>query len=122
MKARKVFVDTGRADARCRDVDVKAGKLASYLMKYLTKGVVDAWETKKKLFGGSRSAKAGNVKFRWMPTVNAAAYLYHYGRELFIELYGKLPTWRQTNAVVRLGIETCDWASVDPWWEFSLGG
>lgn len=120
MKAVRVYVP--QEHTKCRDVDLQAGKLVSYLLKYLTKGFVDPWEKRKKMFSGSHTAKCGNVKFRWLPEYNAAAYLYFYGRQLWRELYGSYPDFRDTSSVVRHGVEACDWASVDPLWMFSLGG
>jgi len=51
-----------------------ARRLASYLTKYLTKsltGVVGA--SRKKVFGGSASAKSGTTAFKWMPEIRAGA-------------------------------------------------
>jgi hypothetical protein len=102
-----------------RDRGVRSWRLVEYLIKYLSKdcGLRDSAEKKKRLFGGSASAKAGTVKFRWLPEVEPSAYLYYYGREIFRAMNdGISPTWRDTSEVIRLGVENTDWLSVDPWW------
>lgn len=99
------------------DLDLPAWRLVRYLVKYLTKSTVEDTCSRKKLFGGSRVSKCGTVGFKWVPSVNASSYLYHYGREMFVLIEGRPPTFRDTTYVIRLGVEACDWLSVDPWWE-----
>lgn len=42
------------------------------------------------------------------------------GRSLFIELYGRLPKFRDMRHVMRLGVEDTGWANIDFLWEFSI--
>jgi hypothetical protein len=103
-----------------RPASVRAWRLVRYLTKYLTKSFTDVDEPKKKLFGGSSSAKAGTVKFRWTAEIEPSAYLYHYGRELFYQVEGRAPTWRETQLCVRYGVEATDWLSIDPWCKWAM--
>lgn len=96
-------------------------KIIYYLTKYLTKHSVEAAaSTKKKLFCGARRCKIGTTAFKWLPTEKAGAYLYAMGRSLFIELYGRLPKFRDMRHVMRLGVEDTGWANIDFLWEFSI--
>ncbi len=90
-------------------------KLARYLTKYLTKGCREGVPKGKKCFTASAAAKCGTVGFCWDPMTNPAAYLFYYGRILFLELYGRVPRFSEFPFVMRLGWEACDWSSVDPW-------
>jgi hypothetical protein len=96
--------------------ELPAFKLVKYLVKYLTKSTVAAGTVHKKLFGGSEGAKIGTIQFRWLPQINASSYLYYYGLELFHAIERRCPTFRDTAYIIRLGVENCDWLSVDPWW------
>jgi hypothetical protein len=83
------------------------------LTKYLTKSLDDV--KGKKPFSGSCSAKAGTVGFCWESGVNPYAYFFYYGRQVFFDLYGHLPTFRDYRHCMRLGYESLDWVSLDPW-------
>lgn len=123
-------------------------KLTRYLVKYLRKGSSEQGRVvrelresrislesagdperhaecvrtlKKKLFGGHHGAMIGNTRFAWCPWIKAGAFLYAYGREMFFELYGRLPNFFDIRFVLRLGYEVCDWAKVDPWYFECLG-
>lgn len=92
-------------------------RLVKYLVKYLTKAQTDdTVEPRKKFFGGSHSAKAGTVKFKWAPWFEPTAMLFFYGRQLYVEMHGEQPTFHAMAYVIRLGVEATDWLSVDPWW------
>jgi hypothetical protein len=92
-------------------------RLARYLTKYLTKSLDEV--PGKKAFNGSREARAGTTGFCWMPGVNPAAYFFYYGRELFVQLYGRQPRlwgWNtELQHVMRLGYEAVEWWIRDPW-------
>lgn len=88
-------------------------RLARYLTKYLTKSLDDV--PHKKPFSGSAAAKCGSIGFQWTPETNPYAYFYYYGRQLFVELYGRQPAFTEFREVTRLGYEAVDWASRDPW-------
>jgi len=92
-----------------------ASKLGRYLTKYLTKSVDDV--KGKKPFSGSYSAKAGTVKFSWLPEQNPYAYWFYWGRGVFFDLYGRPANFRDFRHVMRLGYEACDWVALDPWTE-----
>lgn len=86
-------------------------KLRSYLLKARTN---DAIEPRKKFFGGTATAKAGNVRFAWNPATDTAhAMLYYYGRNLFSEIFGTPPSHRDLPVVMRLGVEDRNWLDVD---------
>lgn len=93
-------------------------RLVGYLVKYLTKAYTDDLvEPRKKFFGGSRDAKAGNVRFKWVPWVEPHAMLYHWGRIFFRELHkDTLPTFRDMRYILKLGVEYVDWTAQDPWY------
>lgn len=97
-------------------LELPAWRLVKYLVKYLTKSRTSETTSHKKLFGGSSSAKVGNIQFRWVPEVNASSYLYYYGLELFYAIERRPPTFRDTAYIIRLGVENCDWLSVDFLW------
>jgi len=97
--------------------NTRAWKLVRYMIKYLRKGIVEDGVAHKKLFGGSASAKKGDVKFNWMPGINPSSYLYHFGRELFVEIEGRIPAWDETQYCIRLGVEATNWMDIDPWWQ-----
>lgn len=90
--------------------------LLRYLLKYVTKCVEDDEGARLKPFGGCMSARTGTTRFAWMPEENPSAYLYYWGRQLFFELEGRCPNWRETGYVIRLGAEVTGWLSIDPWW------
>ena len=92
-------------------------RLTRYLVKYLTKASTDDQvEPGKKFFGGSHTAKAGNVKFKWAPWFEPTAMLFFFGARTYFELHGEPPGFHSMAYVIRLGVEACDWLSVDPWW------
>ena len=91
-----------------------------YLTKYLTKSRTGVEDYKKKIFSASKSVKVGNTHFRWLPEIRPGAMLYHFGRSLFHQLYGELPTFRDMMACIRLGVEDTGWADVDFLWEFGF--
>ena len=94
-------------------------ELLSYLLKglkrYLLKARTDdAVEPRKKFFGGTMASKVGNIKFAWNPATDTAhSFLYYYGRNLFCEMFGAAPHFRDLPIVMRLGVEDRDWLSVD---------
>jgi len=102
------------------------GRIISYLTKYLTKGFGSSTDraaaAKKKCFSGSVSVKQGTTNFKWMPEERPGAYLWSWGRELFSQLNGHPPTFRNIGEVIRLGVEHSGWANVDPWWTFNFRG
>jgi len=102
------------------------GRIISYLTKYLTKGFGSSTDraaaAKKKCFSGSVSVKKGTTNFKWMPEERPGAYLWSWGRELFSQLNGHPPTFRNIGEVIRLGVEHSGWANVDPWWTFNFRG
>jgi hypothetical protein len=91
-------------------------KTIGYLIKYITKAFHDSDGTKKKAFGGSASARCGTVRYAWCKWENPGSYLYAHGRDLWLQLYGERPRFRDMADVIRLGVEITDWLSVDPWW------
>lgn len=91
-------------------------RVLRYLLKYVTKSVSDDFGDRLKPFGGCMSARVGTTRFAWMPEENPSAYLYYWGRQLFFELEGRQPSWRETASVLRLGAECTGWLSIDPWW------
>jgi len=104
-------------DSDGRGPRIGAPRLIRYLVKYLTKAQTDdAVEPRKKFFGGTHAAKAGNVQFKWASWFEPTAMLFYYGRQLFVELHGEQPGFHAMAYVVRLGVEATDWLSVDPWW------
>lgn len=90
-------------------------RLIRYLTKYLTKSFAVGSDKGCKIWGGPARCRVGTVAFKWMPAVDSRSFLYYWGKQLFMELNGTLPTWRDTRAVIRLGYEACDWGNVDPW-------
>lgn len=88
-----------------------------YLLKYLTKTFREEVDGKKKIVFSTRGAKSGTTRFKWHWSIHPGAYLYHYGRELFIEVNGRLPRWCDISDVIRFGVEAVDWLSVDPLWD-----
>jgi hypothetical protein len=96
-------------------------RVCNYLTKYLTKSIRETEGClKKKVFGGSRDAKAGCVNFKWVPWEKAGAFLFAAGLEYFIAFNGTAPKFREMMSVIRLGVEATGWASVDPLWEFGF--
>lgn len=91
-------------------------RVVLYLLKYITKNVTDQECGKKKVWACTRACKTGTVRFSWCRWMKPGAYLHHYGKRLYIELYGKLPKFTDFNLVERLGVETTNWLEVDPWW------
>lgn len=91
-----------------------ASRLARYLTKYLTKSMGDDCRGKKP-FSCSDAARAGTIGFQWTPDINPTAYLYYWGRVLYIQLYHRAPKFFEFRFVCRLGYESCDWRDVDPW-------
>lgn len=91
-------------------------RVVLYLLKYITKNVTDDGCGKKKVWSCSRSCKSGNVRFAWCRWIKPGAYLYHYGKRFYIELYGTLPKFTDFNLVERLGVESTNWLETDPWW------
>lgn len=94
--------------------------LVRYLSKYLTKTSTSVVDLHKKLFGCSRSAKVGCVKFSWTKFEKAGAFLWSRGRDLWFQVYGRAPSFRDMMAVIRLGVEDTGWVDVDFLWEFGF--
>jgi hypothetical protein len=94
--------------------------LIRYLTKYLTKSFTAPTDAKKKIFSATHASKAGSTKFSWMATERAGAYLYAHGRSLFLQLYGRLPSFKDMASVIRLGVEETGWADVDFLWMFAF--
>jgi hypothetical protein len=97
-------------------------RLARYLTKYLTKTFSKEAEHEeplrgKKAFCASAVAKIGTVGFSWTPDTEPTAYLYYWGKRLFIQLYGRWPTFREFRLCVRLGYEDLQWWNFDPFME-----
>lgn len=99
-------------------------KLVRYLLKYLTKCLRVVSAFKKKAFGGSAAAKAGTTLFKWLPEEKPGAYLYYYGRQLYREIYGRVPVFSEVNdfgafmrLLMQMGYEATGWCDVDPLWE-----
>jgi hypothetical protein len=88
-------------------------RLANYLTKYLTKSLDEL--PRKKAFCGSAAAKVGTIGFQWTPETNPYAYFFFYGRQLFFELHGRQPNFREFRYVCRLGYEAVEWFDRDPW-------
>ena len=92
-------------------IDYVTKKLRKYLLKARTN---DDVEPRKKFFGGTASAKVGNVRFSWNPATDTAhSMLYYYGRNLFTEIFGSPPNFRDLPCVMRLGVEDRNWLDVD---------
>jgi hypothetical protein len=99
----------------------EVGRITRYLTKYLTKSAYSVSDsTKKKVFGGSKSSRAGDTGFKWCPWVKAGSFLWQAGRGLFVQLNGRQPKFRDVREVIRLGVEETDWADYDPLWEFGF--
>lgn len=105
--------------------DREAWGLVKYLLKYLTKcfregstSMVAAFG-KKKVFGGTRGSRIGTTRFAWNPKLvgKPGAMFYHYGRQLFIELWGRKPVWKELWVVLSMGYELTDWESFDPFYQ-----
>lgn len=108
---------TDGLDSDGRGPRIGTPRLIRYLTKYLTKACTDdAVEPRKKFFGGTHDAKAGNVKFKWAPWVEPTAMLYYFGARTYFDLHGEQPDFGSMSYVIRLGVEAVDWLSVDPWW------
>ena len=99
---------------------IPARRVLLYLTKYLLKGREPAFSKFKKLFGGSKVAKAGTTKFQWCPWEKSGSYLWNAGRGLFLDLYGRPPAWRDMMHTIRLGVENTGWADYDFLWEFGF--
>lgn len=94
--------------------DSSVRRLVAYLCKYLTKSFgVGAQNVK--VWGGPARCRMGTIGFKWLPYINPKAFLFHFGRELFVALHGHLPKWRDVKYVMRLGYEVTGWSEVDPW-------
>jgi len=91
-------------------------RVVLYLVKYITKNLKDTECDKKKVWSCTKGCKVGTVRFSWCPWIKPGAYLHHYGKCLYIELYGKLPKFTDFSQVERLGVETTNWLEIDPWW------
>jgi len=86
-------------------------KLRAYLLKARTD---DSVEPRKKFFGGTQRSKAGNIKMCWNPyTDTAHSFLYYYGRNLFVDIWGTPPRYRDLPVVMALGVEDRCWFDVD---------
>jgi hypothetical protein len=97
------------ADGRCE-------RLTRYITKYLTKSIDSTGVMHKKCFGGRARSKRGTTAFKWLPEVKPGSYLWYYGRSLFWDIWGRVPTFQEMSLVMRLGVEDTDWLSVDPWY------
>lgn len=89
-------------------------RIANYLAKYLTKSWLDLEAKGKRLFTGSSDAIAGSTSFSWTPETSPYAYLWARGRELFWELFGRQPRFREMKLVLRIGYEDTRWYLIDP--------
>ena len=109
---------TDGLDSDGRGPRIGSARLIRYLVKYLTKATTDDLiEPRKKFFGGTHDAKAGTVRFKWVPWVEPTAMLWYFGAQFYREMNeGQQPDFRQMGYVIRLGVEVTDWLSVDPWW------
>jgi len=114
-----------QSDARgvWRPCGAGVGRVIHYLTKYLTKGFGSSSDraaaTKKKMFSGTAATKAGTTNFKWVPEEHPGSYLWAWGRELFSQLNGHPPSFRNVGEVLRLGVEVTGWADIDPWWHFT---
>jgi hypothetical protein len=144
MKARgwgpQMYVEKlgGRNGFRDRGLGEVAG-LIRYLVRYLARDVTAAGDAHKKCFGCSRSAKAGTVKFKWVPWERAGSYLYAMGKAALEG--GARAAWRDVESwtlrrsrafvevklhfsevmdVIRLGAKVTHWADYDFLWEFGF--
>jgi hypothetical protein len=103
------------------DIGGDTQRVFRYLTKYLTKSRTGPEDVKKKIFSCTGAGvKAGSTSFSWVQTEKPGRWLYWHGRELFRELYGRLPKWRDAMAVIRVGVEATGWADVDFLWEFQF--
>lgn len=77
---------------------------------------------KKKVFGGSDSAKVGNTRFAFNPwiTGKAGSMLCQIGRARWLAKFGSMcvgGSWASHIRVwIRMGYEICDWATFDPFY------
>lgn len=111
VRGARMFDSFGNVTTQKDLVGYLTKKLRSYLLKARTD---DAVEPRKKFFGGTARSKAGNVRFAWNPATDTAhTFLYYYGRNLFVDMFGTPPTFRDLPVVLKLGFEDRDWASVD---------
>lgn len=90
-------------------------KLIAYLVKYLTKAFRDG-DRWKKPWGGSASARSWTTSFKWVPWINPGTWLYHWGREIFFQINGRLPRFSDVGACIMLGYFDSGWNNVDPWY------
>lgn len=111
-----------KAQARSRwngqawEVDLESVKgVAVYLSKYVTKGIEDDYGNKVKPFSVASSARASTVRFSWDKYTNPRAYLYHWGRSIYFEVFNELPTFKEGALLIRLGYEDSGWGFTDPW-------
>jgi hypothetical protein len=74
-------------------------KLVTYLCRYLTRDYATE-ERRVHLSGGSRSARAGTVKFGW---VGGDARAWRVGCELFVTVTGFAPGWKDRFTVFQYG-------------------
>lgn len=91
-------------------------RLARYLTKYLTKSLDEV--PGKKAFNASREARFATTGFAWAPWVSPYSYFFYYGRELFVQLYGRQPLFfggDDLRHLMRLGYEAVEWWLRDPW-------
>lgn len=91
-------------------------RVVLYLVKYITKNLKDTECDKKKVWSCTKGCKAGTVKFSWCPWIKPGCFLHHYGKCLYIELYGKLPKFTDFRLVEELGVGATNWLETDPWW------
>jgi len=117
MKVERVEASPARCDGRTWVSDEsQVRRVVLYLVKYITKWVSDAEAGRKKVWSCARCCKSGTVKFAWCPWIKPGTYLHHYGKCLYIELYGKLPKFCDFNLVEELGVGATNWLETDPWW------
>lgn len=112
VMSRRVWVD---GQGWTRD-DRSEAKLISYLVKYLTKCFRVGCTVNKKVWGGCARSKIGTTMFKWVPWIKPGAYLYYYGKAVFIQIHGVLPRFRDIEQCIRIGYDITRWCEVDPWY------
>lgn len=95
-------------------------RLIRYLAKYVCKALTDDQGERVRPFFCSQAVKKATVRFAWTKEVNPSSYLYYWGKQLFLTLYGRLPKFHELEHVMRLGVEETDWLSFDPFCLWAL--
>jgi hypothetical protein len=87
-------------------------KLISYLVKYLVKCWHQPGQFRKKLWGGSASARIGTTRFKWAPWVKPGSYIYAAGKEAWESFHqGEVCSFMNMSACMALGLSALGWAS-----------